>query len=188
MLDRPIVSWMAKETRNNDILNKTKECSPFPRKLDLGITTGHPLSLFVDGTLLILEAARLAAIVGAGAYVDFFLAVDSGVWQGRSRGSDSSIFPSDARSAIEIDFSLYSGLSSLRDSVTPVRRREDTEGDGDARLKVQIDCLWASFLECLSNCLKQPERRDKKRLTDGSSLSSLATRERDPAGYLYFPW
>jgi hypothetical protein len=49
-----------------------------------------------------------------------------------------SIFPFDARRTIEIDFSLYSRLSSFRDSVTPVRRREDTEGDGNAGVKVQI--------------------------------------------------
>jgi hypothetical protein len=49
-----------------------------------------------------------------------------------------SIFPFDARRTIEIDFSLYSCLSSFRDSVTPVRRREDTEGDGNAGVKVQI--------------------------------------------------
>lgn len=67
--------------------------------------------------------------------IDFFLSVDTRV---RERGR-SSIFPFDARSAIELNFSLYSGLSSFRDSVTPVRRREDTEGDGDAGVKVQID-------------------------------------------------
>lgn len=69
------------------------------------------------------------------AEIDFFLSVDARV---RERGR-SSIFPFDARSAIELNFSLYSRLSSFRDSVTPVRRREDTEGDGDAGVKVQID-------------------------------------------------
>jgi hypothetical protein len=71
----------------------------FARKLDLGMTIRHPLPLLVDGSLLVLETTRLAAIVGAGANVDFFLAVGTGVRQG-SRGSDSSIFPSDARSVI----------------------------------------------------------------------------------------
>lgn len=66
--------------------------------------------------------------------IDFFLSVDT-----RVRDRRSSIFPFDARSAIELNFSLYSRVSSFRDSVTPVRRREDTEGDGDAGVKVQID-------------------------------------------------
>lgn len=69
------------------------------------------------------------------AEIDFFLSVDARVRESRR----SSIFPFDARSAIELNFSLYSGPSSFRDSVTPVRRREDTEGDGDAGVKVQID-------------------------------------------------
>lgn len=71
-----------------------------------------------------------------GVDVDFFLSKDTGV---RKRGL--SIFPFDVRSAIELNFSLYSRLSSFRDSVTPVRRREDTEGDGDAGVKVQIGGL-----------------------------------------------
>ena len=83
--------------------------------------------------------------------IDFFLSVDTRV---RERGRDSSIFPFDVRSAIELNFSLYSRLSSVRGSVTPVRRREDTEGDGDAGVKVQIDGSSTSFLECLSNCLE----------------------------------
>lgn len=58
---------------------------------------------------------------------------------GKGSGSRTlSIFPFDARRTIEIDFSLYSFVSSFRDSVTPVRRREDTEGDGDTGVKVQI--------------------------------------------------
>jgi len=77
-----------------------------------------------------------STIVTLDAEIDFFLSVDTRVGE---RGGDSSIFPFDVRSAIELDFSLYSRLSSFRDSVTPVRRREDTEGDGDAGVKVQID-------------------------------------------------
>jgi hypothetical protein len=68
-------------------------------------------------------------------YVDVFLAVDS---RGRETTFASSIFPSDARSTCILDFSLYSGTSSFRDSVTPVRGREDTERNGDAGVKVQI--------------------------------------------------
>jgi hypothetical protein len=50
-------------------------------------------------------------------------------------------FPSDARSLRrELDFTLYLDLGSCLfcDSVTPIRGREDTEGDRDASVKVQI--------------------------------------------------
>jgi hypothetical protein len=56
----------------------------------------------------------------------------------------TSIFPSDARSDRRSDYALYlCGLSSggLSGSVTPVRRREDTDGNGDAGVKVQIAWL-----------------------------------------------
>lgn len=96
--------------------------------------------------------------------VDFFLSVDTRVGK-RSRGS--SIFPFDVRSAIEIDFFLYSGCgrkSSFRNSVTPVRRREDTEGDGDAGVKVQIGCpvgvLSRIPFELLNNNSKGETRKD----------------------------
>lgn len=96
--------------------------------------------------------------------VDFFLSVDTGVRE-RSRGS--SIFPFDVRSAIEIDFFLYSGRrreSSFRNSVTPVRRREDTEGDGDAGVEVQIGCPSGVSsrmpFELLGNNSKDETRKD----------------------------
>jgi hypothetical protein len=66
----------------------------------------------------------------------------------------TSIFPSDARSARRSDCGLYlCGLSSgsLDGSVTPVRRREDTDGNGDAGVKVQIAWLYGRLaLEFLS--------------------------------------
>lgn len=74
--------------------------SPFACKLYVWIAR----TLFVDSG--VFETTAGESFVGTETNVDFFL---------------SSIFPSDARSAIEIDFSFYSGLSSLRDSVTPVR-------------------------------------------------------------------
>lgn len=83
-----------------------------------------------------MRTTGLTILTDTNVEIDFFLSVGTGVWK-RSRGS--SIFPFDARSAIEIDFSLYSTITSrLRNSVTPVRRREDTEGDGDAGVEVQI--------------------------------------------------
>jgi hypothetical protein len=93
---------------------------------------------FVTGSVVgtgVVVDSRVAIFV-SDAEIDFFLSVDTRVGE---RGRGSSIFPFDARSGIELDFSLYSRASSFRDSVTPVRRREDTEGDGDAGVKVQID-------------------------------------------------
>lgn len=92
--------------------------------------------------LLVLGVLFLnARTLFLNAEFDFFLSVNRS-----GKGSrTSSIFPFDARSTIEIDFSLYSSLSSFRDSVTPVRRREDTEGDWDTGVKVQIDGLLSVF-------------------------------------------
>lgn len=92
--------------------------------------------------LLVLRVLFLnARTLFLNAELDVFLSVNRS-----GKGSrTSSIFPFDARSTIEIDFSLYSSLSSFRDSVTPVRRREDTEGDGDTGVKVQIDGLLSVF-------------------------------------------
>lgn len=66
----------------------------------------------------------------------------------------TSIFPSDARSARRSDCGLYLcrlSSGSLSGSVTPVRRREDTDGNGDAGVKVQIAWLYGRLaLEFLS--------------------------------------
>jgi hypothetical protein len=118
------------------------------RKLYLGrwrvrVGSSSRLLVLVVETVTLFKDTGLfevrPALVGTNANVDFFLSVDTGV--GKRKRSSCSIFPSDARSAVDFDLSFYSRLSSLRDSsVTPVRRREDTEGDGYTRLKVQIDC------------------------------------------------
>lgn len=106
------------------------------RKLYLGrvpcLSVVESVTLFKDTSFFEVRAS----VVGTDANVNFFFSVNPGV----GKRSTSSIFPSDARSAIDFYLSFYSRLSSLRDSVTPVRRREDTEGDGYTRLKVQIDC------------------------------------------------
>lgn len=102
----------------------------------VGVLLGVLLRLLRVLRVLFLRARTLFL----NAELDFFLSHRSG------KGSrTSSIFPFDARSTIEIDFSLYSRLSSFRDSVTPVRRREDTEGDRDTGVKVQIDGLLSVF-------------------------------------------
>lgn len=116
------------------------------------------VTLFVDASLLV--ASMRTAVVGADANVNFFLSVDTGV----GKRSTSSIFPSDARSGFDVNLSFYSSLSSLRDSVTPVRRREDTEGDGYARLKVQIDCPLGVLSRMPFELLKTTRKVDKKRL------------------------
>lgn len=114
------------------------------RRVGVSLVSGESVTLFVNASLF---EARMTAVfgtdafVGTDSYVNFFLSVKSRV----GKRSTCSIFPSDARSAIDLNLSFYSSLSSLRDSVTPVRRREDTEGDGDTRLKVQIDCPLGVF-------------------------------------------
>lgn len=91
--------------------------------------------------LVLLRLLLVLRVLFLNTKLDFFLSVNRS-----GKGSRiSSIFPFDARSVIEIDFSLYSNLSSFRDSVTPVRRREDTEGDRDTGVKVQIDGLLSVF-------------------------------------------
>ncbi len=76
----------------------------------------------------------------------------------------TSIFPSDARSARRSDYALYlCGLSSggLSGSVTPVRRREDTDGNGDAGVKVQIAGLYGRLaLEFLSGLKGRREKTE----------------------------
>ena len=51
-----------------------------------------------------------------------------------------------------VEFPLYLGCGSFfGGSVTPVRRREDTDRDGDSGVKVQFDWLWGALtLEYLS--------------------------------------
>jgi hypothetical protein len=106
----------------------------------LGVLVLRLLLMLGLVVLLVLRVLFLnARALFLNAEFNFFLSLRSG------KGSrTSSIFPFDARSTIEIDFSLYSRLSSFRDSVTPVRRREDTEGDGDTGVKVQIAGLMVS--------------------------------------------
>ena len=94
------------------------------------------------GLVLVLLSVELLRVLFLNARALFLSHTEFDLFLlGCGKGSGSrtlSIFPFDARRTIEIDFSLYSFLSSFRDSVTPVRRREDTEGDGDTGVKVQI--------------------------------------------------
>lgn len=74
-------------------------------------------------------------------------------WTSRIGNPDVDVFPSDARGATAlVEFPLYLGCGTLYcGSVTPVRRREDTNRDGDAGVKVQFDWLWGALtLEYLS--------------------------------------
>lgn len=119
------------KTKQNQKKNNQVQNIPFTGQLNLGTVVARFLGLVARSVV-----GSSSTIVTLDAEIDFFLSVDTRV---RERGGDSSIFPFDVRSVIELNFSLYSRLSSFRDSVTPVRRREDTEGDGDAGVKVQID-------------------------------------------------
>lgn len=83
---------------------------------------------------------------------NFFLAVNSGIW--KCRGVRSSIFPVDERVVVLVVVVVVVMLNGISNrfrlvhrsrsrllmvcSVTPVRRREDTEGNGNSGVKVQI--------------------------------------------------
>lgn len=109
------------ESKNN---NKHKK----QNKTNLPLTGEFNLGGVVAGS---------TAVVLLHTQINLFFSVETRI--GELSRRPSSIFPFDARSGFEIDFSLYSRLSSFRDSVTPVRRREDTEGNRDTGVKVQID-------------------------------------------------
>lgn len=110
-------------------------------------------ALFVDGDVLVVPAGslvvvgvlELVAVSVAVLGVDVHLLDALGSLLLGSCGGEGGIasfvtFPSNARS-FKVDFALYLDFSSFFccDSVTPIRGREDTEGDRDAGVKVQID-------------------------------------------------
>lgn len=94
--------------------------------------------LLVDSDLF-LPAGRTADSVF---FVDMNLLLGSTVFAARKSRGDGSVasfvtFPSDARRGRSCSF--YLDLSCFCcDSVTPIRGREDTEGDRDAGVKVQV--------------------------------------------------
>ena len=115
----------------------------------------------------ILFAARTVLFVD----LDFFLSVAGTVFPaGKSSGEGRVAlfvtFPSDARSSWRwVGLSFYSDASSLGDSVAPVRRREDTEGDRDFGVKVQGDDREGVLSRMPSEPLSLTIRKeDKKRL------------------------
>lgn len=105
---------------------------------------------------------------------NFFLAVNSGIRKCRS--GRSSIFPVDERVAVVVMMVMMM-LNGIRNrlrlvyrnrswrvmicSVTPVRRREDTEGDGDAGVKVQIGDSAGVFSLRPFGARYELERREK---------------------------
>ena len=90
----------------------------------VAVVTGN--AFFVD-----VGFVSIAAIV-ADVDVDFLFGV-------------SSIFPSARGATTKVDFPFYLCFgSNFVGSVTPVRRREDTDGNGDAGVKVQIASCWGA--------------------------------------------
>ncbi|KAL5042706.1 hypothetical protein BDW71DRAFT_189467 [Aspergillus fruticulosus] len=142
----------------------------FTSEFYLGIT--GLLHAFVDNGPVVTSAIRATFDVK----IDFFLSVDFGVGE---RGRGSSIFPFDVRSANEVDFSLYSlgSKSSLRNSVTPVRRREDTEGDGDAGVKVQVGCPLSVFSRISPELLRITTRKMRQEKTFNGEVFLVEKRE-----------
>ena len=102
--------------------------------LGVPIVTDDAVSLLVDMNVV----AILAAVV---------LDVDIELLLG-----DPSIFPSARGATLNLNFPFYLGRGRVfGSSVTPVRRREDTNRNGDSSVKVQIVGLWsASTLFSLS--------------------------------------
>lgn len=94
---------------------------------------------------LYLRVATVTLFVNADV---LFAAGTSGVVDVDLVSFKSSISPSDARGTTLLDFALYPGSGSgfLGSSVTPVRRREDTDWNGDTGVKVQIVWIGASQL------------------------------------------
>lgn len=98
--------------------------------------------LFVDVNFLSTARSAVEVFFADGDLFLFVLGTFLAIGKGGGEGRVASLvtFPSDARSPRrKVGFSFYSNLSSLFDSVAPVRRREDTEGDRDSGVKVQID-------------------------------------------------
>jgi hypothetical protein len=146
-----------------------KKCLPLTRKFYLRNARILVGTVFVDDLEIVTLARRCTETVLGDMDIDFFSSVGTRVGK-RSRGS--SIFPFDVRSTIEIDFSLYSSQSSLRNSVTPVRRRETLKGMGTRASKSRLAVLWASLLESLSNCCETTRKaRQEKTLYWKRSLS-----------------
>ncbi|KAE8147885.1 hypothetical protein BDV25DRAFT_26117 [Aspergillus avenaceus] len=117
------------------------------------VRTGVIVCVGIIVCVVVVMVVAWTGITVDGVQVNLFLSVDTRIWK-RSRGP--SIFPFDVRRTIEIDFFLYSCRckSRLRNSVTPVRRREDTEGDGDAGVEVQIGCPSGVFSRMPSELLR----------------------------------
>ena len=110
--------------------------------LCVSIVSSVPITFLVNSDV-VLSSAPASVNVD----IDFFFGV-------------SSIFPSDARLPAEVDLALYRcGGSFFLSSVVPVRGREDTDGNWDSGVKVQVDWLEGALL---SNPFR--ERRSRGRL------------------------
>jgi hypothetical protein len=99
-----------------------------------------------------LFSAQVCLCVTITLFVDSYVRLIA-AWTFRISDSDIDIFPSYARGATTlVEFPLNLGCGSFfGDSVTPVRRREDTDRNGDSGVKVQFDWLWGALtLEYLS--------------------------------------
>jgi hypothetical protein len=103
---------------------------------------------FVDTNFLLAARSAVKVFFTDGDLFLFVLGTFLAVGKSGGEGRVACLvtFPSDARSSRrKVGFSFYSDLSSVFDSVAPVRRREDTEGNRDSGVKVQIDGLEGVF-------------------------------------------
>lgn len=96
--------------------------------------TGIAIFFFVNSIVVTITAAVVSDVD-----VDFLFGV-------------SSIFPSARGATTKLDFPFYLSLCCFfGSSVTPVRRREDTDRNWDAGVKVQLaSCMGVSTLFSLA--------------------------------------
>ena len=110
--------------------------------LCVSIVSSEAITFLVHSNVVLSSAAASVNVD-----IDFFFGV-------------SNIFPSDARLTAEVGLALYRcGGRFFLCSVVPVRGREDTDGNGDSGVKVQVDWLEGALL---SNPFR--ERRSRGRL------------------------
>ena len=87
--------------------------------------------------LVVLVDKLLSTTGGVGVATVFEVFVDSlASWKGSRDFGEPRIFPFASPGLREIDFALYSGLSSLLDCVVFVGGREDTRRTGEEALLV----------------------------------------------------
>ncbi|KAI9837628.1 MAG: hypothetical protein M1837_002936 [Sclerophora amabilis] len=120
--------------------------SPLSGDLDVWVAVVVSVTIvifLVDRKSLLPTGSAASTVVLDNGELLFLVVVTGAVSAAREGGriggvSGFATFPSDARRR-GMGFSLYSLVGGGVNSVAPVRGREDTEGDRDFGVKVQVD-------------------------------------------------